>query len=237
MSIRGLVIIPAYNEAETIASVLQGLRGTAPNLDRLVVNDGSVDATERIVMHLGERVLCLPCNLGYGRALQAGIKYALIRSYDFVVFFDADGQHNPDNVAHLVNALLESGVDMVIGSRFASDYSYAGPFGRRIGQRLFSYLSFLLLGRRIYDTTSGLKAVRARACQALVRGTFLDFHTEAIVRLGMLGFSIAEIPISIREREHGRSMYSLSSAIEYPVKTFLLTLVAAVDALLQRRIQ
>jgi glycosyltransferase involved in cell wall biosynthesis len=237
MSARGLVIIPAYDEAETIGSVLQGLRCTVPDLDRLVVNDGSRDATERIVTHLGERLLSLPCNLGYGRALQAGIKYALLRGYDFVVFFDADGQHNPENVTRLVNALLEGGVDMVIGSRFGNDRSYTGSFGRRMGQRLFSYLSLLLLGRRIYDTTSGLKAVRASACQALMRGTLMDFHTEAIVRLGMLGFNIAEIPVSVREREYGQSMYSISSAIEYPMKTLLLTLVAAVDAILQRKIQ
>jgi glycosyltransferase involved in cell wall biosynthesis len=237
MSARGLIIIPAYDEADTIGAVLQGLRTTAPHLDRVVVNDGSRDATGQIVTHLGERLLSLPCNLGYGRALQTGIKYALMRGYDFVVFFDADGQHNPDNVVPLVNALLEGDVDMVIGSRFTNDRAYTGSFGRRMGQRLFSYLSLVLLGRRIYDTTSGLKAVRASACQALVRGTFLDFHTEAIVRLGMLGFSIAEMPVSVRERQHGQSMYSLRSAIEYPIKTFLLTLVAAVDALLQRRIQ
>jgi glycosyltransferase involved in cell wall biosynthesis len=236
MRTRGLVIIPAYDEAATIALVLQGLRSTVPDLDRLVVNDGSQDATERIVTQMGERQLNLPCNLGYGRALQAGIKYALLRGYDFVVFFDADGQHSPESVEPLVRALLDGGVDMVIGSRFGHDRSYAGSWGRRIGQRLFSYLSFLLLGRRIYDTTSGLKVVRASACQALVRGTFLDFHTEAIVRLGMLGFSIVEMPVSIRERQHGQSMYSLRSAIEYPIKTLLLTLVAAVDTVLQRRV-
>jgi len=237
MSARGLVIIPAYNEAETIGSVLQGLRCTVSDLDRLVVNDGSRDATERIVTHLGERVLSLPCNLGYGRALQAGIRYALLRGYDFVVFFDADGQHDPKNVRQLVTALLEGGVDMVIGSRFGNDRSYTGSFGRRMGQRLFSYLSLVLLGRRIYDTTSGLKAVRAAACQALMRGTFMDFHTEAIVRLGMMGFNIAEIPVSVYERKHGQSMYSISSVVEYPIKTLVLTLVAAVDAILQRRIQ
>jgi hypothetical protein len=136
-----------------------------------------------------------------------------------------------------VNALLEGSVDMVIGARFGNDRSYTGSFGRRMGQRLFSYLSLLLLGRRIYDTTSGLKAVRAAACQALMRGTFMDFHAEAIVRLGMMGFTIAEMPVSVHEREHGQSMYSISSAIEYPIKTLLLMLVAAVDAILQRRIQ
>jgi glycosyltransferase involved in cell wall biosynthesis len=235
MRARGLVIIPAYNEAATIGAVLQGLRDAVSELDRLVVNDGSRDTTERIVTQLGERVLSLPCNLGYGRALQVGMRYALLRGYEFVVFFDADGQHPPEQVRQLVTALLEGGVDLVIGARFGTDRAYTGSFGRRLGQRLFSYLSLVLLGRRIYDTTSGLKAVRATACQALMRGTWMDFHTEAIVRLGMLGFSIAELPVSVHERTHGQSMYSISSVVEYPIKTLVLTLVAAVDAILHRR--
>jgi glycosyltransferase involved in cell wall biosynthesis len=199
------------------------------------VTDGSKDETGRIVARLGEKQLRLLCNLGYGRALQAGIKYALVQGYDLVVFFDGDGQHNPEDVPSLVSALLEGGADMVIGSRFGKRRPYTGPLGRRIGQFLFSQFTYLLLGRRIYDTTSGLKALRASACETLVRGTLMDFHTEALVRLSLLGFAIAELPVSMQEREHGQSMHSLSSAVEYPIKTFLLTLVAAVDALLQRR--
>jgi glycosyltransferase involved in cell wall biosynthesis len=231
----GLVIVPAYNEADTIAGVLLGLRSAAPDLTRLVVNDGSRDATAQIVIQLEEKLLSLPCNLGYGRALQTGIKYALGHGYDFVVFFDGDGQHNAEDVPRLVEALLTDDVDMVIGSRFVNGRPYAGPFGRRTGQVIFSYFSRILLGCRIYDTTSGLKAVRARACRALVRGTFMDFHTEALVRLSMLGFTIKEVPVIMHDREHGQSMHSLSSTFEYPIKTFLLTLVAAVDATLQRR--
>jgi glycosyltransferase involved in cell wall biosynthesis len=237
MNTRGLIVIPAYNEADTIADVLLGLRRAAPELDRLVVTDGSRDATERIVTELGENRLSFLCNLGYGRALQAGIKYALARDYHHVVFFDGDGQHNPEDVPRLVRVLLEENADVVIGSRFGNGRPYAGPLSRRSGQILFSYFTRLLLKQRLYDTTSGLKAIRASACESLVRGTFLDFHTEALVRLGLLGLAIAEVPISVREREHGHSMYSLTSVVEYPIKTFLLSLLAILDVFLQRRTQ
>jgi hypothetical protein len=94
-----------------------------------------------------------------------------------------------------------------------------------------------LSGQRIYDTTSGFKVLRAAACKVIVRGTFMDFHTEMLVRLGMFGFKIVEHPIAVQERAFGRSMYSLVSLVEYPMKTLLLTMVAAADALLTRRVR
>jgi glycosyltransferase involved in cell wall biosynthesis len=232
---RVLVVVPAYNEAATIGSVVLGLRDAAPELDRLIVTDGSRDGTQAVVESLGERQLELLCNVGYGRALQAGIRYALAHRYDVVVFLDGDGQHDPADVPLLLDALHETGADVVIGSRFSGGRGYAGPLGRRVGQFVFSLATRLLMGQRIFDTTSGMKAMRASACRAVVGGRFLDFHTEALVRLSMLGFKVSELPITVRERTFGRSMHSLASAVEYPVKTFLLTLVGALDALSQRR--
>src|SRR5690554_2437530 len=124
---RVLVIIPAYNEEKTIASVLHDLRTEAPAYDRIVINDGSRDATGRIVNEMGERHLRLPCNLGYGHALQAGLKYGLLRGYEVMVSFDADGQHRAEDVKPLVHALLDSEAGMVIGSRFIDGRPYAGP--------------------------------------------------------------------------------------------------------------
>ncbi len=230
-----LVVIPAYNEASTIADVVLELRKAAPDLDRLVVTDGSRDGTAEIVNDLGERQLELPCNVGYGRALQAGIRYALAHRYQIVVFLDGDGQHDPRDVPLLLAALKETGSDVVIGSRFSGTREYAGPLGRRTGQLAFSLVTGMLMRKRIYDTTSGLKAMRVSACRAVVGGRFLDFHTEVLVRLNMLGFKISEHPIAVRERTFGHSMHSLSSAVEYPEKTFLLTVIGVLDALSQRR--
>jgi glycosyltransferase involved in cell wall biosynthesis len=232
---RVLVVIPAYNEEKTIGSVLKRLRRVAPEFDRVVVNDGSKDATGDVVEALGEKQLRLPCNLGYGQALQTGMKYALIRGYDVVVSIDADGQHRPEDVPRLVEMLRESDADMVIGSRFCRGRPYKSPFGRRVGQLLFSRLTRVLIGHRIYDTTSGFKALRATACEVIVNGTFMDFHTETIVRLSLFGLRIVEMPIAVEERTLGRSMYSFTSVFGYPLQTLLLTMVAAVDALLARR--
>jgi hypothetical protein len=138
-------------------------------------------------------------------------------------------------VQPVVDALLESDADMVIGSRYANGRAYNSPLDRKLGQILFSLLTRLLMNRRIYDTTSGFKAMRAAACEVIVGGVFMDFHTESLVRLSMAGFKIIEHPITVYEREHGRSMHSLISVFAYPLQTLLLTVVALVDALLTRR--
>lgn len=232
---RTLVIIPARNEAPTIGEVLTGLRRAAPGTDRLVVSDASTDGTDEVVRGLGERLLALPCHIGYGPAIQAGLRYATLRGYGAAVFVDADGQHRPADVPRLLAALEAEDADLVIGARFGPDRPYAGPAGRRLGQVVFSTLTRALLGRRIWDTTSGLKAVRARAFGALLAGAFMDFHTETIVRLSLLGYRIVETPITVEARRHGRSMHSLASAFGYPLKTSLLTVAALLDAILQRR--
>jgi glycosyltransferase involved in cell wall biosynthesis len=235
MNSRVLIVIPAYNEERTIAAVIEGLRRAAPDYDRVVVNDGARDRTGEVVAAMGEKQLWLPCNLGYGNALQTGLKYGLQSGYDVIVSFDGDGQHRPEDVQPVVDALLESEADMVIGSRYANGRSYNSPLDRKLGQILFSQLTRLLLGQRIYDTTSGFKAMRATACEVVVGGVFMDFHTESLVRLSMAGFKIIEHPITVYEREHGRSMHSLISVFAYPLQTLLLTVVALVDALLTRR--
>jgi glycosyltransferase involved in cell wall biosynthesis len=232
---RVLVVIPAYNEEKTIMPVLEHLRRVAPEFDRVVVNDGSKDATGELVTALGEKQLRLPCNLGYGHALQTGLKYSLLGGYDVVVSMDADGQHNPEDVPRLVAMLEDSKADMVIGSRFCDNRPYRSPLGRRLGQLLFSHLTRLLLGQRIYDTTSGFKVLRAAACEAIVNGTFLDFHIETLVRLSLSGFKIVEMPIRAQDRTLGRSMHSFASVFRYPLQTGLLTIVAVVDSLLTRR--
>jgi glycosyltransferase involved in cell wall biosynthesis len=232
---RVLIVIPAFNEEKTISRVLKDLREVVPNCHRLVVNDGSKDNTGNLVAELGEKQIKLPCNIGYGRALQTGLKYALTQGYDIVICFDADGQHQAENVPLMLEALKESGADVVIGSRYCNGVPYTGPFGRRIGQYIFSQLTRLLIRRRIYDTSSGFKAMSSAACEVIIGGTFLDFHIEALVRLSMFGFKIEELPITMQERNFGKSMHSYTSFVEYPLKTLLLTFVAAVDALIERR--
>jgi glycosyltransferase involved in cell wall biosynthesis len=232
---RVLIIIPTYNEEQTIGTVIANLRRLVPEYDLLVVNDGSRDKTGQIVESLGEKQLKLVSNLGYGPSLQTGIKYSLLQGYTIIVSFDADGQHRPEDVKGVVQALLDNEADMVIGSRYCGGSPYSGPFERRLGQIMFSYLTRLLTGKRIYDTTSGFKAMRTKACEAIVDRSFLDFHIETIIRLGLSGYKIIEHPIVVLERIHGISMHNYTSVFSYPLKTLLLILIAYIDVMLLRR--
>jgi glycosyltransferase involved in cell wall biosynthesis len=230
-----LIVIPAYNEEKTIAAVLGCLRQVVPAYDRVVVNDGSADNTAGVVAEMGEKQLQLLCNLGYGHALQTGLKYALQQGYEVVVCMDADGQHQPEDVPRLVEALYQNEADLVIGSRFGNGNPYNTPISRRLGQLFFSHLTYFLLGRRIYDTSSGFKAIRAAACEAVIQKNFMDFHIETIVQLSLSNFKIMELPVTVKERTHGHSMHSIASIFQYPLKTILLTIVAFMDAFLVRR--
>ncbi len=232
-----LIVIPAYNEEATIAAVILKLRQIVPQYDRVIVNDGSTDKTGKVVDAMGEKQLNLPCNIGYGMALQTGLKYGLIKGYDIIVSLDADGQHQPEDVPRLVDFLKSSQADMVIGSRFCGTKTYDTPFSRRMGQLFFSHLTKMFLGHRVYDTSSGFKALRASACKVVIDGIFMDFHIETIVQMSLLNLKIKEIPIVVLERTAGQSMHSLASVFQYPIKTILLTIAVLMDVILIRRVR
>src|SRR5687768_17151693 len=120
---RVLVVIPAWNEAGNLLSVVQELRALRPGDDVVVVDDGSTDGTARVARDVRCRVLELAFNLGYGAAVQAGVKYGLKYAYPVVVTFDADGQHDPADIGALVQA-VEGGADLVVGSRVAEPGAY-----------------------------------------------------------------------------------------------------------------
>lgn len=236
LPIRVLVAIPAYNEEATITGVVGKVRESMPEFDLLVVNDGSRDATGKILNDLG--VLCAThlCNLGYGRAIETAIKYALRRNYDVLITLDADGQHHPEQVQELYRESVEAHWDVLIGSRNVKTHSYShAPLGRRLGMQLFSTLVKAVAGQRIYDTTSGLKVIQRRAFEPLTRWHFVDFHAEAIVYLLRLGYRVGEHPITVAEREHGQSMYSFLSFFTYPLNTAMMVLLGVVQASLTQR--
>jgi glycosyltransferase involved in cell wall biosynthesis len=152
-----------------------------------------------------------------------------------VVTFDADGQHRAEDLPRIVEALVAHDADIVIGSRFCEKGKYVTSPMRRLGQQFFSHLTQVLIGRRIYDTSSGFKALSRRASELIVGATFMDFHIETIVRASMFGLNVVEVPIEVNERVYGQSMHSLASTFQYPTQTIVLTIVAAMDAILARR--
>ena len=221
---RGIVVIPAYNEEETIAEVVRGLAAESLGVDILVVNDGSSDGTARILGILPAAITVThPINLGYGAAVQTGMLYAVREGYDFLALMDADGQHVPSQLRLLLDELV-TGWDMVIGSRFAGDADvYTVPFFRRAGIRFFSFLAHLLGGIEVRDVTSGFQAMRRNVFEFL--STEYPTHSpdaEVIVMLGRKRFRVTEVPTSVRERQGGTSMYSnIGAAIYYPFKSIL----------------
>ena len=231
-----LVAIPAYNEEATIDKVVSRVRESMPDFDLLVVNDGSRDNTRMILEDLGVPTATHLCNLGYARAIQTAIKYALARNYDTLITLDADGQHHPEQVLALYAESISNGWDVLIGSRYVGTKDYSqSPLGRRIGMQLFSLLVKLASGQRIYDTSSGLKVMRRKVFEPLAQSLFVDFHAEAIVYLIRLGYRVGEYPITAAERTHGQSMYSFLSHLKYPLKTSVLVLLGLIEANLRRR--
>jgi len=139
------IVVPAYDEAASLGAVLRELGRSVPH-EVLVVDDGSTDGTAAVARAAGVRCLSLPCNLGYGGAVQAGLEAALDDGCDVVVLFDADGQHPADAVDRVLAPVLAGAVDVAIGSRYSDGRPYVGPLGRRLGQRLFSGLTPLFTG-------------------------------------------------------------------------------------------
>jgi glycosyltransferase involved in cell wall biosynthesis len=230
-SFRVLVAVPAYDEEASIHRVVQRIRDAVPEFDLLVVNDGSTDQTGAILEQLGVRTATHPCNIGYGRSIQTAIKYALRYEYAALITLDADGQHRPEVLTGLVQMFRERKYDLLIGSRFvATRRVHGGTFLRRLGMRAFSLLLRITTGRRVYDTSSGLRVISPRACKILAVRPFVDFHAEAIAYLALVGCVVGEYPVTVDERRHGTSMYSAVAALKYPVKSLILIALAVLDA-------
>ncbi len=225
-----LVVMPAHNEEETICDVLRRLKLSAPRYDIVVVNDGSSDRTGDLVNGLGIKQILLQPKVGYGKALRTGLNYGLELHYDVIVCMDADGQHDPTQAKELVDFLVKQRADLVIGSRFLHDAGYKTSTGRRIGMILESLTTALFTGHRIYDTTSGYKAMTWRACSELVSVNSLHFHAEAIVHLIHSGFVVKEYPVIVSQRTQGKSMYSPIGVLEYALKQFPLMVLAIATA-------
>jgi len=233
---RGIIVIPAYNEEETIAEVVRELAAENLGVDILVVNDGSSDGTGLILRDLPAITVSHPINLGYGAAVQTGMLYAVREGYDYLALMDADGQHVPSQVRLLFDE-LGKGWDMVIGSRFAGDADvYRVPFFRRTGIRFFSFLARALGGIRIRDVTSGFQAMRRDVFVFLSRE--YPVHSpdaEVIVMLGRKRFKVTEVATSVRERQGGTSMYSnLGTVIYYPFKSVLSSFIVLLRLLREK---
>jgi glycosyltransferase involved in cell wall biosynthesis len=225
---RALIVIPARNEALNLAEVVAEIRGRRPGDEILVVDDGSTDQTSGTARGLGCRVLRLPFHLGYGAAVQAGIKYGLRRAFPVVVTFDGDGQHDPADITALVGAVRE-GADLAVGSRFLADGSYRGGPLRRVGRAVFSALARALTGVRLTDPTSGLKALGPRAQRLFALARFPDRFpdADALVLARRARLALVERPARMRRSRNAHSMHDGHRAVAYTFNMLFSLLVAA----------
>jgi len=194
----GVVVIPAYNEAATVADMIVRVKNLDANLDVLVVNDGSTDATAQVAEDAGAILLDLPVNLGAWGAIQTGMRYAADKDYDYMVTMDADGQHLPETLPILI-ARHQGGADVVIGACVQR-----GTVARRFAWRYFRTLTRL----PVADLTSGLRVYSRPVVKRLARrrATLLEYQDVGVLLLlRQEGFSLDEVAIEMADRVVGSS--------------------------------
>nr|WP_041760261.1 glycosyltransferase family 2 protein [Pseudonocardia dioxanivorans] len=225
-----LVVLPALNEQESVAKVIGEIRASRPDADVLVVDDGSTDRTAERADAAGALVMRLPFNLGVGGAMRAAYRYAHESGFTSVVQVDADGQHDPREIEHL---LAVRDADVVIGARFAGRGSYVVKGPRRWAMRLLSFVLSRIIGVPLTDPTSGFRLVHGRALALFAEHypeEYLGDTVESLVIAHRAGLSVAQVPVVMRARETGvASTNPVRSAV------YLLRVVVAVGLALIRR--
>src|SRR5215203_1417126 len=219
-----LVIVPAYNEARTVGEVVRSLHTHVPDFDVLVIGDGSTDGTKDVATAAGAKTLLMPFNLGIGGAVQAGFVYALENGYDYVLQFDADGQHIANEIAPLRAAMADDpSLDMVCGSRFLSaEHGYPAPISRRTGIHIFAFLLSRIIGQRVSDPTSGFRLYNRRAISLFARDYPHDYpEVEAVLMVHYHRLHMTEVPVRMLLRGGGVSSIRSGKSVYYMIKVLL----------------
>lgn len=199
-----IVVIPAYNEESALPAVLETLAAEVPELDVVVVDDGSADRTAEVARAAGVTCVQLPFNLGIGGALRAGYRYAVEHDYRRAVQFDADGQHRADQI-RLLTGSLDDGADMVIGNRFGPDGDYAVGRSRRLAMWALRVGVGFLCRHRYIDTSSGFRAISRPLLEVFARDYPVEYmdSVETLVAAARAGYDVREVPVVMQERAGG----------------------------------
>ena len=207
-----LVIIPAYNEEanilKTYNSIIEYNRKNKTNYDVIVINDGSKDNTSKICHDNNIPVIDLVENLGIGGAVQTGYKYAFNNNYDIAVQFDGDGQHDANYIKNIISPIIDNEYGMVIGSRFINkeEEGFKSSFLRRIGIRIISGLIKFSCGKKIYDTTSGFRAINKNLINDFSVNYPSEYPEPVTTAVAVKkGYKVLEIPVQMHERQGGVS--------------------------------
>lgn len=220
---RLLFVIPAYNESQSIEKTLNEIKKDVDYADVVVVNDCSKDNTREIVESMGVKCITMPFNVRYAMAVQTGIKYALENGYDYVIQFDADGQHIAKEAEKLYKTIKKEDYDIIIGSRYLVDVGYPCPFFRRIGTKIFSMMVKRFCKKTIADPLSGFQCLNKKVMERYSKmGNYPEFpDANLVIEMLLSGYTIKEVPTKMRLREFGESMHGgIIKPIKYMINIF-----------------
>ncbi|KQO04039.1 MULTISPECIES: glycosyltransferase family 2 protein [unclassified Arthrobacter] len=217
-----LIVMPAWNEAEAIGDTIRDIKRVEPDMDILVVDDGSRDDTARIAEDAGAVVLRLPFNLGVGGAMRTGFKYALRNGYSGVIQVDSDGQHMPEDIAKVLQGLESA--DISIGARFAGKGEYQAKGPRRWAMSLLARVISRVAGTRLTDVTSGFRAVNRRGLHQYIEhfpAEYLGDTIDSLVVALKSGCTVTQVPVEMRVRQAGTPSQSPWKASIYLARSGL----------------
>ncbi|MBD5393052.1 MAG: glycosyltransferase family 2 protein [Lachnospiraceae bacterium] len=210
-----LIIIPAFNEAESIEKVVNNIVNDYPQYDYVIVNDGSTDATRKICRENNYNMLDLPVNVGLAGAIKSGIKYANYYQYEYVVQIDGDGQHDPEYIADMLDFMKKHDSDIVIGSRFVDQKK---PLTiRMLGSNLISLAIYITTGKKIQDVTSGMRLFNKRMIKRFGYQMNYGPEPDTLAFLINCGVKVDEVRVTMKERAAGTSYLTVGRSISYMI--------------------
>ena len=231
-----LLIIPAYNEEknilETYNTILNYNKKNKQKYDVMIINDGSLDKTRDLLNENKVPHIELISNLGIGGAVQTGYKYALENNYDIAIQFDGDGQHNIDYIEDLIKAITKENADMVIGSRFINKNKngFKSSAARRVGIKIISMFIKFKTGKKIYDTTSGFRAINKRLIRRFSEIYPKEYPEPISTTESLLSnYKVVEIPVEMKERKEGKSSIRFHKNVYYMINVILNIIFARGD--------
>ena len=213
-----LLIIPAYNEQDSIVRVIDNLKNNFPQYDYVIINDGSADSTPEICRAKGYELIDLPVNLGLAGAFQTGLKYAYQKGYDYAIQFDADGQHLPQYIAPMLEKMQE-GYDIVIGSRFVNEKKPKSL--RMLGSNMISLAMRITTGRKVNDPTSGMRMFNKKMIEEFALNMNYGPEPDTVSYLLKQGATIAEVQVQMEERIAGASYLTLGRSMMYMMRMLI----------------
>ncbi len=211
-----MVIVPALNEEGAIGDVVRSVKRVLPGMPVLVIDDHSWDSTAVLAKVAGAEVVRSDIHIGIGGCVRLAYSMALEQGYDYVIRVDGDGQHETGDIPEILETLVATGADAVIGSRFVKPGQWKSPVLRLIGITIFRALLKPVLGKAIQDPTSGFIGINRRALEVLAQSLPATYpEIGALILLRQNGLQFREISSRMYPRRTGRSSFTATRSLQY----------------------